>query len=144
VRVVVAHCASHGDDRDEQGRRRPSFELFAGMLDRNLPGLYGDISAVTQFNRADILEILLSRPDWHGRLLNGSDYPLPGILPLISLDGLIKRKLLAAESRPFLTQLREHNPLLFDLAVKRLLRRDGAGFATTVFETRKFFDRNAS
>lgn len=144
VRVVVAHCASHGEDWDEQGRPRKSFELFASLLDQKLPGLYGDISAVTQFNRAEVLETLLARADWHDRLLNGSDYPLPGILPLISLDGLIQRKLLTPEAEPFLRLLREHNPLLFDLAVKRLLRRNGTGFAAMVFETRGFFDRKAA
>ena len=145
VRVVVAHCASHGEDRDGKGRLRPSFELFADMLDAKLPGdfgnLYGDISAVTQFNRAEVLQTLLARPEWHGRLLNGSDYPLPGILPLTSLSKLIRLNLLDAESKPFLSGLREHNPLLFDFALKRLLRREGVGFAKAVFETRDFFDR---
>jgi mannonate dehydratase len=141
VRVVVAHCASHGDDLDQAGQRRSSFEIFAGMMDANLSGLYGDISAVTQFNRAEVLQTLLARPEWHDRLLNGSDYPLPGILPLTSLSKLIKLKLLDAETKPFLSGLREHNPLLFDFALKRLLRRDGVGFADAVFETRDFFDR---
>ena len=141
VRVVAAHCASHGDDRDSDGSRRPSFDLFARMMDAHLPGLYADISAVTQFNRAAVLETLLTRPDWHDRLLNGSDYPLPGILPLISLDLLVHRKLLDAAAKPFLTALREHNPLLFDFALKRLLRREGVGFANSVFETRGFFEK---
>ncbi len=148
VRVVVAHCASQGDDLDAAGRRRSSFELFAGMLEDSLSGparryanLYADISAVTQFNRAAVLETLLARPHWHTRLLNGSDYPLPGILPLISLDKLIKLELLDVQAKPFLTGLREHNPLLFDFALKRLLRRNGVGFADSVFETRDFFTR---
>ncbi len=141
VRVVVAHCASHGDDVDANGQRRPSFEIFTEMMDRNLAGFYADISAVTQFNRAEVLQNLLARPDWHGRLLNGSDYPLPGILPLTSLSKLVKLKLLDVEAKPFLSGLREHNPLLFDFALKRLLRRDGIGFANSVFETRDFFNR---
>ena len=147
VRVVVAHCASHGEDRDldagPNGPLRPSFDLFARLMDEPRHGqrLAGDISAVTQFNRAGVLEALLARPDWHGRLLNGSDYPLPGILPLISLDKLVRRGLLAGDATPFLMELREHNPLLFDLALKRLLRRDGVGFASRVFETRAFFER---
>jgi mannonate dehydratase len=148
VRVVVAHCASHGDDLDHAGQRRASFEIFAGMMDARQPGdfgnLYADISAVTQFNRAGVLETLLARPDWHDRLLNGSDYPLPGILPLISLDKLSKLKLLDAAAKPFLNGLREHNPLLFDFALKRLLRRNGVGFANSVFETRDFFERKAA
>jgi mannonate dehydratase len=141
VRVVVAHCASHGDDLDQTGKRRPSFDILAGMLDAGLAGLYADISAVTQFNRAEVLQSLLARPDWHGRLLNGSDYPLPGILPLISLNKLVKLDLLDADAQPFLNGLREHNPLLFDFALKRLLRHNGSHFAHAVFETRDFFDR---
>jgi mannonate dehydratase len=147
VRVVVAHCASHGDDLDHTGKRRASFEIFADMLDTKLPGdfgnLYADISAVTQFNRAEVLQTLLARPEWHKRLLNGSDYPLPGILPLTSLNKLIKLDLLDTDAKPFLNGLREHNPLVFDFALKRLLRRDGVGFANSVFETRNFFDRKA-
>ncbi len=139
VRVVVAHCASHGDDVDANGQRRASFEIFADMMERNLAGLYADISAVTQFNRAEVLQTLLARPHWHARLLNGSDYPLPGILPLTSLNKLIKLDLLDAAAKPFLSGLREHNPLLFDFALKRLLRRNGIGFANSVFETRDFF-----
>jgi uncharacterized protein len=141
---VVAHCASHGDDLDQNGKRRPSFEIFTEMMDAALPGLYGDISAVTQFNRAEVLKTLLARTNWHGRLLNGSDYPLPGILPLISLNKLVKLELLDADAQPFLSNLREHNPLLFDFALKRLLRHNGNRFAHAVFESRDFFDRKAA
>jgi mannonate dehydratase len=141
VRVVVAHCASHGDDQDEGGKRRPSFELFADMMNSRLPGLYGDISAVTQINRAQVLEILLARTEWHDRLLNGSDYPLPGVVPLFSLEWLAHRNLLPRSAIPFLKQLRGHNALLFDFVLKRLLRRDGAGFPDAVFMTRNFFER---
>lgn len=102
---------------------------------------FADISIVTRFNRLQVLEVTLARPDWHGRLLNGPDYPLPGILPLVSLERLVSRGLLAAEAKPFLMGLREHNPLLFDFALKRLLRLEGRGFANGVFETRAFFDR---
>jgi uncharacterized protein len=150
VRVVVAHCASYGDDLDldldqdtqkQSGKRMSSFDLFARMMDESQYQrlLYADISGVTQLNRADVLGVLLEKSEWHARLLNGSDYPLPGILPLISLTRLVSRKLLAAETKPFLLTLREYNPLLFDFALKRLLRRSGIGFADTVFETREFF-----
>ncbi len=143
VRVVVAHCASHGDDLDQTGKRRSSFEIFAGMMEAALPGLYGDISAVTQFNRAEVLKTLLARPEWHSRLLNGSDYPLPGILPLTSLNKLVNLGLLDADAKSFLNGLREHNPLLFDFALKRLLRYNGSNFPRAVFETRDFFDRKS-
>lgn len=147
VRVVIAHCASHGDDLDHAGKTRASFDILADMLDAKIPGefsnLYADISAVTQFNRAKTLQTLLSRPEWHNKLLNGSDYPLPGILPLTSLSKLVNLGLLSAETTPFLIGLREHNPLLFDFALKRLLRWKGEKFANSVFETSGFFDHHS-
>jgi hypothetical protein len=44
--------------------------------------LFADISALTQRNRSvEMLRLLIERSEWHPRLLNGSDYPLPGIVP---------------------------------------------------------------
>ena len=61
--------------------------------------LYGDISAMTQSNRAtEVLVKLLERADWHARLLNGSDYPLPGVMPIFSVRELVARGLLAPEA----------------------------------------------
>ncbi|MFX4817097.1 hypothetical protein ABTB66_17960, partial [Acinetobacter baumannii] len=70
---------------------------------------------------------LLTREDWHPRLLHGSDYPLPGIPAAVRLPALVSAGLLDAADAPGLAQLREHNPLLFDLALKRLARWRGAG-----------------
>jgi mannonate dehydratase len=150
VRVVVAHCASMGEDRDldrgPDGPAVPSFDLFARLMDepRYHGRLFGDISAVTQINRAEpYLPRILQRSDWHERLLNGSDYPLPGIMPLFSVDRLVGQGLLPAASSPVLKGIRAHNPLLFDFVLKRQLRSNGRGFASTVFHTRDFFARGA-
>jgi mannonate dehydratase len=147
VRVVVAHCASLGEDRDlDRGANGPaveSFALFARMMDeRRYAGrLYGDVSAVTQVNRAGgTLMRVLERSDWHARLLNGSDYPLPGIMPIFSVDHVVSLGLLEASAAPVLTAIREHNPLLFDFVLKRSLRANGKAFAERVFETRRFFE----
>jgi len=147
VRVVVAHCASMGQDRDlDRGAHGPpvdSFELFARMMDdpRHARLLHGDISALTQVNRAGgTLARVLEREDWHARLLNGSDYPLPGLMPIFSVDYLVSLGLLDAASAPVLTEIRRHNPLLFDFVLKRSLRRNGKGFAAGVFETRRYFE----
>jgi mannonate dehydratase len=43
-----------------------------------------------------------------------------------------------------LKRVREHNPLLFDFALKRHLTSDGKRLAAIVFETRGFFARRAS
>ncbi len=148
VNVVVAHCASLGMGRDLDHPDSPlvdNFELFARLMDdpQHRANLHGDISAVTQGNRMDVVEVLLARRDWHPRLLNGSDYPLPGVLPVISLPALVSRRLLDPSAVAPLRELRDHNVLLFDFVLKRAVARDGAGFAASVFETRPFFLQSA-
>jgi predicted TIM-barrel fold metal-dependent hydrolase len=147
VRVVVAHCASMGQDRDlDQGAHGPfvdSFELFARLMDepRYARLLYGDISALTQVNRAGAtLARVLEREDWHARLLNGSDYPLPGLMPIYSVEFIVSLGLLEPAAARVLSEIRQHNPLLFDFVLKRSLRSGGKSFARRVFETRRFFE----
>jgi hypothetical protein len=91
----------------------------------------------------EVVARLLERQDWHPRLLNGSDYPLPGILPLVSLDALAARGLLDADAVAPLREIREHNALLFDMVLKRSLHHNGARFSSKVFETRPFFIETA-
>ena len=147
VRVVLAHCASDGEDidYDNDNKKVPSFELFLRLMDtpayQNL--LFGEISAITLFNHSWTIAPLLQRADLHSRLLNGSDYPLPAILPLISLKQLVDKNLLASEHVDFLKSLRIHNPILFDFALKRLISFEGKSFPATVFETRHFFGNNS-
>lgn len=148
VRVVVAHCSSMGRDRDlDRGANGPvvdSFALFARMMDepRHQGRLFGDIAAMTQLNRAGpALARVIEREDWHARLLNGSDYPLPGVMPIFSVDYLVQIGLLAADAAPVLKEIRTHNPLLFDFVLKRTLRSNGRAFAKGIFETRGFFER---
>jgi hypothetical protein len=147
VRVIVAHCASLGKgldlDMGPDGPAVPSFELFGRMMDepRYRGLLFGEISAVTQVNRVDnALETLLMRDDWHPRLLNGSDYPLPGILPLFSLKLLERRGFLRKKESEVLSAIRGYNPLLFDFVLKRTLRLNGKSLGIEPFQTRWFFD----
>ena len=144
VRVVLAHCASDGDDVDlDKGsnERVRSYDLFARLMDEATYEslLTADISAITLRNHDWVIKPLLERTDWHHRLLNGSDYPLVGIVPLFDLSGLVSENLLAAEYQPLLDELQLHNPLLFDFALKRLLRFGEQSFPASVFETRRFF-----
>ena len=147
VRVVVAHCASMGTDSDlDRGADGPlveSFELFARMMDepRHEKRLFGDISAMTQVNRAGpALARVIERTDWHPRLLNGSDYPLPGVMPIFSVDYLVSLGLLEERAAPVLREIRAHNPLLFDFVLKRALRSRGRSLSKSVFETRRFLE----
>jgi uncharacterized protein len=146
VRVIVAHCASLGQDRDiDKGPNGPwvdSLSLFDRLM--HAPEyeqlLFGDISAVTQRNRAErTLNYLLPRRYLHHRLLNGSDYPLPGVLPLFSLEHLAQWNLLDKKVIPVLTEIRRYNALMFDFALKRHVNIRGNYFDPTVFQTRPFF-----
>ncbi|MEP7156874.1 MAG: amidohydrolase family protein [Betaproteobacteria bacterium] len=152
VRVVVAHCGSMGEDRDidrgaggEGGPYVESFELFARLMaeSRYEKNLFGDISAVPQSNRARYLPAIISRSEWHPRLLNGSDYPLPGVMPLFSVDTLARNGWLQSPEAAVIKQLRDYNPLMFDFVLKRSLRIQGAKLSDTIFETGNFFDRHA-
>ena len=149
VRVVMAHCASMGQDRDtDRGANGPmtdSFELFSRLMDepRYAGRLYGDVSAMTQTARAGALARVIQREDWHARLLNGSDYPLPGVFPLYSVEYLVELGYIENSAAPVFRALREYNPLLFDFVLKRNLRSGGRRLAAGIFETRSFFDSSA-
>ncbi|PCI55862.1 MAG: amidohydrolase [Methylophilaceae bacterium] len=144
VRVILAHCASDGDDEDlDHGNKRiKSLDLFARLMDtpdyRTLA--YGEISAITLMNHAWTIKTILARTDWHDRLVNGTDYPLPAIMPLINTRQLCNLGLLDSEHLPFLQTLKQYNPLMFDFAVKRLIRFNGISFDKKIFETRRIFD----
>jgi len=149
VRVIAAHCATMGTSADldtnantDKASKARNIDLFARLMrERRYEGLlFGDISAVTQTNRMEHIALLIERREWHGRLLNGSDYPLPGVMPLFSLKGLAKLGLLDEAHIPALRELRKANALLFDFTLKRSLRYRGSRFADAVFQTRDFFE----
>lgn len=146
VKMVLAHCASDGEDIDldkgDDAERVKSFALFARLMDepQYQELLYADISAITLRNHAWVIGSLLQRRDWHSRLLNGSDYPLAAIVPLFNLDKLVRENLLEREAVPLLNTLIGYNPLLFDFTLKRLLRNGDVQFPVSVFETRRFFE----
>jgi len=70
VTVIVAHIASTG----ENGGQRDTDRL-APMMGQYL-NLYSEVSSLTQINKAGYLREALTRPEWKGRLLYGSDFPL--------------------------------------------------------------------
>ncbi|MBL4846003.1 MAG: amidohydrolase family protein [Planctomycetes bacterium] len=164
VTVVVAHCASLGksDDldapKDTSGHhpRRSAYRLFRRMLTepRAKGLLFGDVSAMTQFNRSGApLAETLRDAELHGSLVNGSDYPLPGIDPLIRTGLLVRQGYLTEEERAGINQLFVYNPLAFDFAAKRLLRAptaegaydpEGKRLPARVFEAARAFPRLAN
>jgi mannonate dehydratase len=147
VRVIVAHCASLGDGEDRDAGAGAShlanFALFARLMDepRYEGLLFGDISAMTQLNRiGPALDTVLERDDWHDRLINGSDYPLPGVFPLFSMTTMVNRGYLDERESDTIRAIRPHNPLLFDFVLKRTIRHAGKRFARNVFHTRRIFE----
>lgn len=149
VKVIMAHCASLGTsvdiDKGPKAAEVSGFELFERMMGEsayeNL--LYGDISAITQLNRlSGPVKKLLLKTEWHSRLINGSDYPLPGIYPLFPLNHIERLGLIDNKQSAVLSQVRYYNPVWFDFLLKRMIRWQGQSFANTVFETRQHFVRN--
>ena len=131
VKTIVAHCAGLGTSEDLEDPARPrvsNFRLFMRLMeDRRYDGLvFGDISAMTQFNRiGEPLSTVLSREDLHARLVNGSDYPLPAVNALIRTRPLARAGYLDPDDREPLRELYGFNPLLFDFVLKRRLRLPG-------------------
>ncbi len=146
VKVLVAHCASLGKgldlDNPAGNRYVDNFTLFARMMDESdYEGrLFGELSAVTQINRLyNGLDTLIRRTDWDQRLVNGSDYPLPGVMPLFSIKELIRLGYLQENAGAVLVEIRRYNPLLFDFILKRSLNVDGKRLSPAVFESRRVF-----
>lgn len=138
VKIIMAHAASAGQGQDENGVLRDNFQLFMRLMDSSQydGNLFGEISALTQFNRLPgPLTGLLERPDIHHRLVNGSDYPLPAINILISTKLLAYYGFITEEEKHLLNEIYRANPLLFDFVVKRTLRHPtlGTRFPASVF-----------
>jgi len=131
VKVVVAHCAGLGtnEDLDDKDRKQvDNFDLFLRLMDeKRYEGLvFGEISAMTQFNRVGKpLHTILAREDLHERLVNGSDYPLPAVNILIRTRPLVKLGFLSKSEGESLKEVYDYNPLLFDFVLKRTLKLPG-------------------
>jgi len=131
VKTIVAHCAGLGynEDLDDPARKRAhNFHLFMRLMeDKRYVGLlFGDISAMTQFNRlGEPLSTVIGRADLHDRLVNGSDYPLPAINLLIRPRPLLRAGYIDADERASLREIYRFNPLLFDFVLKRCLKLPG-------------------
>lgn len=131
VRVIMAHSATLGasSDLDHPNRQRlKNFDLFLRLIEtadyKDI--LFGDMSAVTQINRMGYLHRLLEETQQGGRLagrlVNGSDYPIPCCTWAISTKALQVLGYLTSEERKGLNELFRWNPLLFDFVLKRTVR----------------------
>ena len=70
VTVVAAHIAAAEKYGGERGPDR------LAHLMREYPNLYTDISALTQINRPGSLKEAVTKPEFAGRLVYGTDFPL--------------------------------------------------------------------
>jgi len=135
VKVIVAHCAGLGNNQDlDRADRKAThnFALFLRLMsEKKYEGLvFGEISAMTQFNRlvnwiGKPLHTILEREDLHERLVNGSDYPLPAVNALVRTRPLVKHGYITKEEREHLNEIYDYNPLLFDFALKRTMKLPG-------------------
>ncbi len=143
VKVIVAHCASLGASEDYESRDKPlvsNFDLFMRLMnDKRYEGLvFGEISAMTQFNRiGKPLTTVLEREDLAERLVNGSDYPLPAVNILIRTRDLVKHGYLTSDERESINEIYDYNPLLFDFVLKRTIKHPtkGTSLPASVFMT---------
>jgi len=142
VKVIVAHCAGLGTNEDldsKDCRVVDNFDLFLRLMDeKRYEGLvFGELSAMTQFNRSGKLRTMLAREDLHERLVNGSDYPLPAVNLLIRTRPLVKQGYINDDEAGSLKEIYDYNPLLFDFVLKRALRLPGTSrrFPALVFMT---------
>lgn len=120
VTVIAAHAASNGRNNGE-----PNFKRFLRLCNE-FPNLYADISALTQANRLGHLTRLLRHKELHGRLLYGTDMPLPstGITsPWFHAYRLTPRSLFRI--------LAEKNPWDRDVELKRALGVSDSIFANS-------------
>ncbi len=84
VRVIAAHCGTKSGLGD-----RDYFDDWRSMLPE-FPNLYGDLSALVSLNRCGHLRDCL-KPEFAGRVLHGSDFPVPVLGHRIWLQGWIDR-----------------------------------------------------
>jgi len=70
VTVIAAHIASGETFHGERGPDR------LARLMREFPNLYSDISALTDLNKPGYLKEALTKPEFSGRLVYGTDFPL--------------------------------------------------------------------
>ncbi|PTY00674.1 amidohydrolase family protein [Opitutus sp. ER46] len=78
VTVIAAHAATQGSYEGE-----PALDRLTRLM-REYPRLYADCSSLTQLNKRTHLARVLARPEFRGRLVYGTDYPLPTMRALVS------------------------------------------------------------
>ncbi len=144
VKVVIAHCASLGQnpDLDAPEGNRPwvdNFDLFERLMaEPKWEGLlFGEISAMTIVNRiGKPIDHVLRDSRLQARLMNGSDYPLPALNVLMQTGAVEKHGFITPDERVLLNEIDQHDPLLLDFVLKRTMRVEGHRLADDLFMIR--------
>lgn len=142
VKVIAAHCASEGksEDIDSPAARKPirsNYDLLRTLMDdpKYHGILFADISALMGFLRVPVLKQVLDNNEIHDRLVYGSDYPLPCVNALTRMRQFTSHGLIQPRHVPCLNELYHFNPLLYDLALKRVVRGPRGGrFEAAIFK----------
>lgn len=141
VKVIAAHCASEGFNRDIEAKEQPwrsNFNLFLRLMDdpKYKDLLFADISAMTVFKRiGEPLITMLNRTDLHSRLVFGTDYPVPAIGLIVHTSALAREGYITVEQKKLVDEIFDFNPLLFDFVLKRIIRspHTGVKFGDSIF-----------
>jgi predicted TIM-barrel fold metal-dependent hydrolase len=118
VTVVAAHAATPGTYEHQRAIDR------LAVLMTEFPHLYADLSSLTQINKPGYLGDVVRRPEFRGRILYGTDYPLIAIPGLTTAWHYAHRLTIPTMLRIATTQ----NPWDRDVALKQ-----GLGVPSDVF-----------
>jgi len=128
VKVIAAHCASEGKNRDLDDPSKPylsNFQLLYRLMNdpRYDDLLFADVSSMTAFLRVgEPLSTMLEREDLHHRLIQGSDYPVPAINLVVWTWLLVYYGFITNHERQLLNEIYSVNPVLFDFVCKRTIK----------------------
>lgn len=157
VEVIMAHAGYKGTSHHhDHGEEHQNSQLFNHMLQRYPDNLKGGLSATVFIEHsncaADLghsckrdgaplveqLKRLLLDEDqlYAGRMVNGSDFPLPSIYVLKRTRELMYRGFFTPQQAELLDEIWRVNPLLYDFVLKRTLRhpqQNDKGFPASLF-----------
>lgn len=130
VKVIAAHCAALG---------RKNFYQWVQLMHR-YDNLYGDISSIISIPMMGKIRKLLELREFHHRLVNGTDWPLPTLGFTVSTLAMQLMGHITKDERKALNEIYTFNPLLFDFALKRVIKHPkdpNLTFPPSVFQLNK-------
>jgi predicted TIM-barrel fold metal-dependent hydrolase len=127
-KIIMAHLGSLGicqDIDDSKKTDLPCIDLFYRLMTepKYQSNLFGEISGLTIHTRVENgVQMLLQKPEFSNRIVNGSDYPLPAVNLIYRTGQIHELGMINTEEKSALNEIYKQNPLLFDFVLKRTLR----------------------